>query len=218
MVNRLKLYGSALLISFAGSLPIGTLNVSITNLVINKNIAGAILFGIGAILVEVALVRIALVVVRRLEGMTRLEGIPRLLQGFRMIACIVIFLFAFLSLDAAWHMQKAGVAIPFTGDAPFVSGLVLSLLNPLHLPFWMGWTAMLRTKGLLADTRKDYNLYVPAIGTGTTLAFLSYGIAGHLLILFLQKNQYLFNWLTGLALLATGGIQLWKFYRSSEAR
>jgi LysE type translocator len=205
--NLCRLYGFAFLISFAGSLPVGTLNVSITNLVIDRHVGGAISFGMGAVLVEVGMVRLALVAVKRLEG------ISRFLRWFRVIACVVILLFAFLSLDAAWHLRKAGVPILFTGDAPFVSGLVLSLLNPLHLPFWMGWTSVLRSKGLLAHTRKEYNVYVLAIGMGTCTAFLVYGITGHLLILFLRANQNLFNWLTGIALLVAGLAQGWKIRR-----
>jgi threonine/homoserine/homoserine lactone efflux protein len=199
-----RLYTYAFLISFIGSLPIGTLNVSITNLVIGRGVWATFLFGLGAILVEVSLVRIALATVKRLEGLNHL------LRWFQALACSIILLFAFISLEAAWRMQKAGVAIPFTGHAPFISGLVLSLLNPLHLPFWMGWTAVLRTKGLLSDTRRDYNVYIFAIGIGTSFAFMVYGIAGHLLIMFLRMNQNLLNWLAGIALLVTGLVQLRK--------
>ena len=199
---RLSAY--AFLISFTGSLPIGTLNVGITDLVIHGDVWGAVLFGFGAILIEVSMVRIALVTVKRLEGMTRL------VKWFHLLAGCVILLVAFISLEAAWHMRKAGMVIPFAGHSPFVSGLVLSLLNPLHFPFWMGWTAVLRTKGLLSDTRGDYNVYVIAIGIGTSIAFMVYGIAGHLLIFFLRTNQNLFNWLVGIALLVTGLVQMQK--------
>ena len=206
--NSSGLYGYALLISFTGSLPIGTLNVSIADLVIDRRIDAAILFGIGAMLVEVTMVRTALVLIRRLEGMSPL------LRWFRVIACVIILLLSFLSLEAAWHMRSAALPIPFTGNAPFVSGLLLSLLNPLHLPFWLGWTAVLRTKGLLHDTRREYNVYVLAIGMGTAIAFFVYGLTGHLLILFFRTNQSLFNWLTGGALLITGLAQGWKIRRS----
>jgi len=199
---RLSAY--AFLISFTGSLPIGTLNVGITDLVINGDVWGAVLFGLGAILIEVSLVRIALVTVRRLEGMTRL------VKWFRILAGSVILLVAYSSLDAAWHMRKAGTVISFAGHSSFISGLILSLLNPLHLPFWMGWTAVLRAKGLLSDTKADYNVYVIAIGIGTSIAFMVYGITGHLLIFFLRTNQNLFNWLVGIALLATGLVQMQK--------
>jgi len=202
--NLLRLAAYAFLISFIGSLPIGTLNVSVTNLVIDGNIPAAFLFGLGAILVEVVTVRVALVIVRRLEGMNRLFG------WLRLLACIVIFLLALISLEAAWHMRKSVAVIPFTGYAPFVAGLILSLLNPLHLPFWLGWTAALRTKGLLSDTRSEYNVYVTAIGIGTGVAFLLYGMTGHLLILFLRMNQDALNWGLGIALLIAGLVQLRK--------
>ena len=206
-VKSYRLCGYAFLISFIGSLPVGTLNVNITDLVIDKHIGAAILFGMGAMLVEVGMVRIALVTVKRLEGMSRL------FRWFRLLGCIVVLLFAFISLEAAWHLRKAGVTIPFAGNAPFVSGLILSLLNPLHVPFWMGWTAVLKAKGLMSDVQRDYNIYVSAIGMGTCIAFLVYGITGHLLILFLRTNQNLFNWLTGVALLVAGLVQVRKVWR-----
>jgi hypothetical protein len=113
-----RLYGYAFLISFTGSLPVGTLNVSITDLVIDGNVWAAVLFGLGAILVEVSIVRIALVTVKRLEGM------------------------------------------------------------------------------------------------GTFVAFVVYGVTGHLLIMFLRTNQNLFNWLAGIALLVTGLVQVPKTLRA----
>ena len=199
-----RLGAYAFLISFTGSLPVGTLNVSVTNLVIDGKIPAAFLFGLGAILVEVSIVRAGLVVVRRLEGMKRLLG------WCRVLAYIVIFWLAFISLEAAWHMRRSGAVIPFTGHAPFVAGLVLSLLNPLHLPFWLGWTALLRSKGLLSDSRGDHTVFVTAVGIGTGMAFVLYGLTGHFLILFLRTNQHLFNWATGIALLLTGVGQVWK--------
>lgn len=203
-MRPLRLWAYAFFISFTGSLPVGTLNVSVTNLVVDGNVQAAFLFGLGAILVEMGIVRAGLVIIRRLEGMHRILG------WFRVLACIVILLLACISLEAAWHMRPPGAVIPFTGHAPFISGIVLSLLNPLHLPFWMGWTALLRSKGLLSDARGDYNVYVAAIGMGTGMAFLLYGMTGHLLIHFLRMNQDLFNWLVGMALLVAGLAQVWK--------
>ncbi len=46
----LKLYGWVLLISFAGSLPPGTLNANIANLAISMGFSEAVQFGLAAIL------------------------------------------------------------------------------------------------------------------------------------------------------------------------
>ena len=198
-------------ISFTGSLPVGTLNVSVTDLTINMGAGAALQFGLGAILVEVALVRIALVTVKRLAGL------KHLFQFFRVFACMVVLLLAVLSLYAAWHMQKQGVVVPFAHYTPFFSGIFLSLINPLHLPYWMGWTAALRSKGVLTDRKEDLNVFVTAIGSGTAFAFLLYGVAGHLLITFLRMQENLFNWLVGLALLLAGMVQLWKLLADHPA-
>jgi threonine/homoserine/homoserine lactone efflux protein len=60
MVKHLKLYITAFTISFVGALPIGTLNTNVANYALNNNFKGAFLFGLGAVLVEVGLVRLAL--------------------------------------------------------------------------------------------------------------------------------------------------------------
>ena len=202
-----RLYGYASVISLTGSLPIGTLNAGIAGLVISRQVVPAVLFGLGALLVEVGLVRMALVAIKRLEGLNHFS------RWFRLLGCIVILLFAFISLNTAWHAAAARPTDPIIGESPFISGIVLSLLNPLHLPFWMGWTTVLKAKGLLSDTRREYNIYVLAIGMGTGIAFLVYGITGQLLIRFLLTNQNLFNWLTGIALFVTGLVQVWKLLR-----
>ncbi|HEY6899254.1 MAG TPA: hypothetical protein VI233_01365, partial [Puia sp.] len=71
---------------------------------------------------------------------------------------------------------------------PFLSGLLLSTLNPLHLPFWLGWTAVLKAKNILVPARLEYNLFAIAIGAGTALAFLAYGFAGRLILQWLHAS------------------------------
>lgn len=213
MTNHFKLYSYVVLISFAGSLPVGTLNAQIANLSTTRHFTDALFFGLGAILVEMLLVRIAIVTVQQLN---RFKHLFRL---FSIIATLLLLLFAFISLNAAIRMQTPDTIFPYTRQHPFIAGLLLSAANPLHLPFWMGWTAVLRQKDLLADTRPAYNIYVAAIGSGTALAFLLYGIAGSLAINILTGQQNKINWAVGLALLGTGlfqGYKTWKNYISTS--
>jgi threonine/homoserine/homoserine lactone efflux protein len=205
-LTNYRLFFAALLISFTGSLPVGTLNASIADLTINMGSGAAFQFGMGAILVEVGLVRISFVAVRRLAGLQRLVLL------FRVFACAIVLVLAGFSLNAAWQMRQQGVVVPFAHYTPFLSGVFLSLLNPLHLPFWIGWTAALRSKGVLTDSKADLHVFMAAIGSGTALAFLLYGVTGQLLIMYLRMQQNLFNWLVGLALLLAGILQLRKLF------
>lgn len=207
MLSRyFKLFFWVLMISFLGSLPIGTLNVTVAGLVINKGIIQALEFSLGAILVEVVLVRIAIAAVKKLEGLKRLY------KFFSALTCIVLFLFAWISFRAAFEMHKFETALPFTSQRPFLSGVFLSLINPLHLPFWLGWTGVLKSKKIFWDSKTTYNIYVVGIGLGTSIAFFTYAILGNFLIDFLKEKQTILNWIIGIALLGTGLLQLYKSF------
>jgi len=208
MSKSLKLFTVAFSISFLGALPIGTLNTNIADYALQNNFMGAFEFGSAAILVEVALVRLALVLIDKLSHLERLFKI------LSAVMCVIILFLAYRTLKAAFHMMNFQDALPFVSMQPFYSGLALSLLNPLHLPFWTAWTAVLKGRKVLSDEHKDYNIYIAAIGTGTCIAFIIYGFAGNFLMDTLKAQHNLINWLLGLTLLLTGLIQAYKLIAS----
>jgi threonine/homoserine/homoserine lactone efflux protein len=183
-----KLFSAAFLISFIGTLPIGTLNTHVATYALNNNFIGAIQFGVAAIFVEMIVVRLAVFFVDRLIRLQRVFKVVSL------VMCVVILFLAFKSLEAAFQMRS--FVLPFAGEQPFYAGLVLSFLNPLHLPFWMGWTAVLKSRQLLLR----YDMYMLAVGLGTAAAFILYGVAGSVLFL----NMQFVNWILGFTLLLTG--------------
>lgn len=212
MKGQVKLFFWAASISFFGTLPLGTLNLSVANFAFKHDLIGAVGFSIAAISVEMTLVRVALVAIRRLEGL------KRLFRLFNLLTCLVLLGLAFSSLLAAYQMQMFRASLPFSTLNPILSGLLLSLINPLHLPFWMGWTAILKSKKILDDRRRSYNTFIIAIGTGTSLAFCIYGTAGRFLIHLLGSREVVLNWVIGIVLLITALAQLYKtFFKKLNA-
>lgn len=207
-----KLFLSAFLISFLGSIPVGTLNVSIVGLLINHNLKDALWFGTGAILIEVVLVRAAMF------ALVQVNKFQPVLSALKIGVCFVLFIFAFKSLLAAYHMKPMEDVVPFSGNYPLLAGMLLSLLNPLHLPFWIGWTAVLRGKMLLIENLQGTLIYMLAIGIGTALSFMLYGIAGSLLIDFIKNHQPVLNWVLGATMLFTGLVQLFKMFRTGSKK
>jgi threonine/homoserine/homoserine lactone efflux protein len=199
-----KLFFIAFAISFIGALPIGTLNANVANYTLNNDFSGAAQFGIAAILVEVGLVRLALFL------LDKLGHVQKLFKYVAAVMCVVILFLAYKSLEAAFHMKNFQDVLPFVGMQPFYSGLVLSLLNPLHLPFWLGWTAVLKGRNVLVAQAAAYNVYIAAIGTGTSIAFLIYGFAGNYLMDVLKAQHNLLNWILGCTLLLTGVVLAYK--------
>ncbi|QEM07707.1 thioredoxin fold domain-containing protein [Mucilaginibacter rubeus] len=204
MTKQLKLFWVAFSISFVGALPIGTLNTNIANFALNNDIAGAAWFAFAAILVEVVIVRIGLVM---FDHLVRLKKLFKILS---IVFCIAILMLAYKTLWAAFHMHNFRDVLPFAEINPFYSGLLLSLLNPLHLPFWMGWTAFLKKRKVLSNETRDYNIFIIAIGTGTLLSFIIYGVVGNYLMNILKAQHNLINWILGLTLLLTGLVQAYK--------
>lgn len=206
MNRQLLLFVSVLAISFFGSLPVGTLNISVANYTFRRDFAGATGFSLAAISVEVILVRVALAAIRRLERLTRLFRL------FSLLTIAALLALAFSSLLAAWQMQAFRASLPFRGLNPVLAGLLLSAINPLHLPFWMGWTAVLKSRKILDDRPRSYTACMTGIAAGTALAFTVYGLAGTFLIPRLSARQPLLNWIVGIALLAAALAQAWKTF------
>lgn len=204
MARHLKLFSTAFGISFLGSLPIGTLTANVTNYVLNDNLLGAIEFGIAAILVETIIVRLALIIIDKLTHLTKLF---RVLSA---IMCAVILVLAYKTLQAAFHMRGFNDVLPLVGFNPFLTGMVLSVLNPMHLPFWMGWTAVLKKREILNNAPGSYNTYIAAIGAGTAVSFIIYGIVGNLLIGVFKEQHNFINWVLGATLLFTGILLAYK--------
>ncbi|MDN3585972.1 LysE family transporter [Pedobacter aquatilis] len=207
MMKYLKIFTAGFLISLLGSIPIGTLNVSIVGLILKSQFGDAIAFGMGAIIVEMLLVWIGITILGKLE---KLKAILIILN---ILMCTVLFTLATLSFISAFKMKELKDVIPFSSNYPFWAGMLLSFLNPLHLPFWMGWTSVLRDKKLLIETSLGYKIYVLSTGLGTSISFVFYGLTGNLFIDFFKKNQYIVNWVIGFTLLFTALIQSYKLLK-----
>lgn len=202
-----KIFLWAFGISFLGSLPLGTLNVTVTNLVVNEGVDDAVKFATAAVCIEMVMVRIAVVTINKLEKH------QKLFRLFSCITCLILLVLAITSLSAAIKKENFEAALPLTKKDPVLSGLLLSILNPLHLPFWIGWTAVLKARKILPSEPGAYNVYIAGIGAGTLSAFVIYALAGSLLINMLKDQQYLLNWFVGITLLVTALIILYKTFR-----
>jgi threonine/homoserine/homoserine lactone efflux protein len=204
MSKYFQLFAAAFSISFLGSIPVGSLNTGVANYVLNHNLGGAVQFGLGAIVIEMLLVRLAVTLT------DKLKRLQKLFYAFSFIMCVAVLLLAFITLEAAFHMKAFQEVVPLANNSPFISGLLLSLINPLHLPFWMGWTAVLYNKKLLNNSGAHHNIYILAIGAGTAISFLIYGLAGRLLTDFFRNSHHFINWILGITFLVTGLIVAYK--------
>jgi threonine/homoserine/homoserine lactone efflux protein len=98
-----------------------------------------------------------------------------------------------------------------------VLGFVMSAVNPVQIPFWFGWSAVLFSKNILRPGFWNYNAYLLGIGAGTFIAHCLFMLGGKWLGEQLNSGQQYLNWVIGFIFLATGIIQLIKIYTKKDA-
>jgi threonine/homoserine/homoserine lactone efflux protein len=96
-------------------------------------------------------------------------------------------------------------------------GFLMSCLNPMQIPFWFGWSAVLFSKNILRPGFWNYNAYLIGIGAGTFLGQSVFIFGGRLLINQLDAGQKLLNWIIGIVFLITAIIQFLKIIFKKDA-
>ena len=199
---------TGLFISFLGTLPLGTLNVLAARMAIEDGIGPAIWFSIGALLVEIAYVRLSLVA---------MGWIRRQKKWFRIMEWLTVIIILFLAIGsflmAAHPHTGKTMVLGFISPAPIprlLTGMLLSAINPLQIPFWFGWSTLLLNKNILLPRQDHYNLYIAGIGLGTFAGNAVFIFGGRLLVQTLSMHQTLVNSIIGAIFAITAIIQIRK--------
>ena len=79
-MKLLRIFWLGMMISFLGTLPLGTLNISAMQIAISDGSRPAVYFALGALLVEIIYVRISLVAMNWITGKKKIFRISKLLS------------------------------------------------------------------------------------------------------------------------------------------
>jgi len=198
-------------ISFLGTLPMGTLNLSALQISVADGIRPALYFSIGALLVEIAYVRLTLV------AMGWFRKNKKLLLGMEWITLVIILALAASSFYTAANPEVRANPILSNTIHRFWLGAGMSAINPLQIPFWFGWSTVLAAKGVLTRESGHYIPYVSGIGFGTLIGHGVFIFGGQLLVDTLNARQDIIHWVIGGVFLATAIIQWLKMVRHKDA-
>lgn len=211
MPPALKILFWGFLISFIGTLPLGTLNVAAMQIAITDGVSPAIWFSAGALTAEIIYVRISLV------AMDWVRKHEKLLKALEWATLIIVLALAVSSFWAALHPKVEKNIILSNSMHRGILGLLMSSLNPVQIPFWFGWSAVLFSKNILRPGFWHYNAYMLGIGAGTFLGNCVFIFGGRLLIDEFNAGQHLLNWIIGGVFLITAIIQFFKILWKKDA-
>lgn len=191
-----------LLISFAGAFPPGLVDGLVLLQSATNGRRAALLFAAGCVLIEIIYVRASLPM---MEWFIKRGTTTKLLRWLGPAAMILLAMYLLLSSPG----RNDGTTS--ASLHPFVLGLSVMAINPLPLPFWMGWTVVLRAKNILTPGRSPYWIYVLGIGLGSFLAACVYVFAGQFVVKGLKGDYESIRTLVAVVLIVGACLQLlWK--------
>lgn len=212
MPKLIRIFFWGLIISFLGSLPLGTLNVAAMQIGIQESIKDAMFFSFGSLLVEMIYVRISLV---GIDWVRKQERIMKLMEWF------TFFIIAALAVGSFIAAMKNGGesknVLLNNNMHRFLLGMFLCAINPVQIPFWFGWSTVLFTKKILEPVNAQYNSYILGIGLGTLAGNAVFIFGGKWVADKIHNSEQYINWVIGIIFTITALIQLWKILKHKDA-
>ena len=169
------------LVSFLGSLPPGTTNIILVQLATSRGQEVSTWFALGCALSEVLCVCLCLTIVDRI---TKSDALVKSLEWMSLLVIVWIVASSFATIK---DPTKTFVPLLLS---PFLSGVILMAINPVQLPFWAGWTAILIKRGRLTPSRRNHILYITGIALGSLLASALFIAGGHLIMHWMTGKQH----------------------------
>lgn len=184
MGKLLKLMLTGFLISFLGTLPVGTLNSTAFQIAAFQNLNDALWFALAVVFVELVVVRITLAYAKKINFDHKF-----FLYALPIAASLLLYLaiFNFVSLGNELQMKAYTSLFPVIKSTVLL-GLLLSAINPMHIPFWMGWNSILIARKTLERKPGMYLVYIAGIGLGSMGGLLLFIYAGT--YIFQNYGQY----------------------------
>lgn len=212
MKQLIRIFFTGMLVSFLGSLPLGTLNIAAMQLAISDGVMAGIMFSLGSLFVEIIYVRISLV------AMDWVRKQEKLFKAFEWVTLFIVIALAASSFYAAIHPNVNENIILSSTLPRFFLGVIMSAVNPVQIPFWFGWSTILFTKKILLPQKDHYNFYITGIGIGTFIGNCIFIFGGILIAGSIHNNQHVLNWVIGGIFTITAAVQAWRMWRNAKKK
>lgn len=193
MIVQVFLVG--LVFSFLGSVPPGTLNLCVLQLGLQRKIGAALRFALAVSIVEYPYTWIGVAFEKWITSS------PAVIENFQLLAAVVMTLIGLLNI---WSARKPTEFVTKFNESGFRRGLVLSVLNPMAIPFWIGITAYLKAENWI-DISTPWLMHSYILGTsvGAMLLLTLFTYMAHRMSSYVTGNNFV-KLLPGIVLLVLG--------------
>lgn len=178
----LQVFLAGFIFSFLGSIPPGTLNLAVLQLGLEHKIKIALRFSLAVAIIEYPYAWIAVV----FEDWV--TSSPLIVENFQLITAVVMTVIGGFTL---WSARKpSDFSVRFNASG-FRRGVVLSILNPMAIPFWIGITAYLKAQGWIdLSTPTLLHSYVFGTSLGVLALLFLFIFLAKRLSAYIKDNRY----------------------------
>ncbi len=191
-----------LFFSYLGSIPPGMINISVLQYSMQNKKGAAFSFNLAAILVEFVYAGIAVQFQMFLTQNTSIT------EYFQLLTAIVL-----IGLGVANLLTQKSKTIepPKKGEkrGAFKRGALISMANPLAIPFWLAVTAYLQSMNWIYLEDSGFWWYISGISAGTFLLLATITLLASKYSIVLNKPFLVYR-VPGLVFLSMGG---WALYQ-----
>lgn len=184
-------------VSYLGSIPPGTINISTMQLTMQKHLRAALFFALAASLVEFVYAGVTV------QFQIFLSDRPAFTENFQIITAAAMIILGVANLLSRANSGSFRTATELKGRNGFKKGIILGLLNPLTIPFWLAVTAYLQANQWINLEGRNYWIYLTGITTGTFVLLLTVRKLGAR-FKNIADNQFLVHKLPGLIFIGLG--------------
>jgi len=183
------------IISFIGSIPPGTLNLAVLQLGMEQKIKTALRFALAVSIIEYPYAWIGVV----FEDWV--TSSPLIIDNFQLITAIVMTVIGAFSI---WSARKPSEFSVRFNESGFRRGIILSILNPMAIPFWVAYTAFLKSQGWIdLSTAWLVHSYVLGTAVGVMILLIIFAFLAKRLAHYVKDNKVV-KMVPGVTLLALG--------------
>ncbi len=195
MLELIRVFVLGTVFSFIGSIPPGTLNVSVLQLGLEKKVKTALRFALAVAIIEYPYAWIAV------EFESLISKSPWIEENLQLITAVVM---TTLGAFTVWSARKPSTFSVRFNESGFRRGLILSILNPMAIPYWTGATAYFRAQGWVdLSTQPLIHSYVFGTSVGAMLLLTLFTFMAARLAPYIQQNRYI-KMAPGFIMLALG--------------
>ena len=191
--------------SFVGSIPPGTINISVAQLSLNRQFWAAMRFATAAALIEYPYVLIAV------KFEMWITSSPMVIANFQIIAGSVMLILGIVNL---WSFVNPGKLTEKLRESGFRKGILISIANPLAIPFWVGVTAYLKSNQWIDTEGNNIYIYGLGVSLGTFVLLALTAILAKMIAPLLQRNQVVKK-LPGWIFIFLGLYTFWQYFTTA---